>query len=1158
MKKKIKRWLSIALTASMLLSISVSTFAAEPSSTLKQPADNGIQEDAENQEQNVPDKDPNTAIQDTAVSKGEESAEEATAEKIKKAKATVVVADDTRTVLHEDGTLIINELAENLEVNEEQHGGIIREYPAWDGVDNSYIFEGPTDPLWYDECDLIRQIEVGSLVQPISTAYWFSGCGQASSADLTRLDMSQVISTAFMCEDFGGAADNVILSFGACRTGNLTDTTATFESCGSGAYSVTITGLENWDMSNVESTNSMFAHLGSEAQKVVITGLENWDITKNRNVETMFAGIGGSKEHITMINLAKWNFSEGVNFNGMFASSKNVDFGSIHVPNCNISAMFAAAENIRGKVYLSSKNIDTDLASGDNEFALQTNRTDGALYLVPENKNAYNWAASIVSKYGVNGSISQGHVYLDADNAVGYSVFYDDGTLIVNELIKDSAVNIEKHGSVMGIYAVWDGIDKDYYENVLIQGEGAFSASKIEFGSKISLKSAESLSWIKDIPQARSLDAANLDVSNLTSLDDIFSDFGNLGDDVIISGLETWDTSNVTSACNAFRRLGGAEATSVTISGLGSWDTSKIKNFSGIFADIGDMGSPSMHISGIENWDTSSAENISEAFRNSPCAASDNIILDLSKWDVSKVKDFSYLFCCFGMYANKVDLKGLENWKIKHDAILDSMFASDALALSGEPTVSEFNIGTLTVPGGCSADNMFSAAYNVKGTVKIVGMPVSEYGGEINLAYGANAAGGALYLAPTDDETLAFAEDTVGKYGPTGSVTQGHVYLVKDYIVRTVLYEDGTLIINESGKDQDANGAAYGAVKKEYPAWDGAENDYDFSNGSALWYDDNSSIKSIEIGSKISPINTTRWFYRCRVSNIDVSLLDMSNVTVAVEMFAESSINEIIGLENWNVSNIKDASRLFGWLTIYAKGLKGIENWHFAKGTNLSELFCCSVLQFDSFTVPEGCNVTNMFSNAKSITGNLIINGAQNCAEDDLNGFARYANCGSGALYLVPDDAAYSWAEEMERKYGPNGSISQGHVYLQRMVDFTVSESVMITGTANSTNLTVTDLTVENLGTKAITVSSVQMGNVLNDWTMVAVTTNFATLIKDSRKFSLVIGGFDLSKGMYIGGDRITSDQQKAFKLTGKTGVVSKAITKQQVANLIVTVTAAE
>ena len=71
MKKKIKRWLSIALTASMLLSISVSTFAAEPSSTLKQPADNGIQEDAENQEQNVPDKDPNTAIQDTAVSKGE-------------------------------------------------------------------------------------------------------------------------------------------------------------------------------------------------------------------------------------------------------------------------------------------------------------------------------------------------------------------------------------------------------------------------------------------------------------------------------------------------------------------------------------------------------------------------------------------------------------------------------------------------------------------------------------------------------------------------------------------------------------------------------------------------------------------------------------------------------------------------------------------------------------------------------------------------------------------------------------------------------------------------------------------------------------------------------------------------------------------------------
>ena len=116
------------------------------------------------------------------------------------------------------------------------------------------------------------------------------------------------------------------------------------------------------------------------------------------------------------------------------------------------------------------------------------------------------------------------------------------------------------------------------------------------------------------------------------------------------------------------------------------------------------------------------------------------------------------------------------------------------------------------------------------------------------------------------------------------------------------------------------------------------------------------------------------------------------------------------------------------------------------------------------------------------------------------------------------------------------------------------SESITMTGTANSANLTVSDLTVENLGSKAITVSSVQVDNILNGWTLAANSTDFAALAKDSKMFSLVIGEFDLSKGAYTAGGTIAVDGQKVFKLTGKTGIVSKSINQQQVANLIVTV----
>ena len=84
----------------------------------------------------------------------------------------------------------------------------------------------------------------------------------------------------------------------------------------------------------------------------------------------------------------------------------------------------------------------------------------------------------------------------------------------------------------------------------------------------------------------------------------------------------------------------------------------------------------------------------------------------------------------------------------------------------------------------------------------------------------------------------------------------------------------------------------------------------------------------------------------------------------------------------------------------------------------------------------------------------------------------------------------------------------------------------------------------------------VQIGFTLNDWSAVAATTAFKKLAKDSKQFALLLSGTDLSKGAYTAGDSIPADEQKVFKLTGRTGVVSAAVDRQQIANLIVTVEA--
>ena len=84
----------------------------------------------------------------------------------------------------------------------------------------------------------------------------------------------------------------------------------------------------------------------------------------------------------------------------------------------------------------------------------------------------------------------------------------------------------------------------------------------------------------------------------------------------------------------------------------------------------------------------------------------------------------------------------------------------------------------------------------------------------------------------------------------------------------------------------------------------------------------------------------------------------------------------------------------------------------------------------------------------------------------------------------------------------------------------------------------------------------VLFANKLHDWSAVAATTAFKKLAKDSKQFALLLSGTDLSKGAYTAGGSIPADEQKVFKLTGRTGVVSAAVDRQQIANLIVTVEA--
>ena len=281
MKKKFKRCLAIILTIAMLLTMSVPAFAEELNGALEQTPIDAVQENIEKQEQNeLENKDLETAIQDAAVSKDEEVA----AETPKKAAARAAAADTT-IVLYSNGTLVINELPEDRSTNTSAYGSVTIEASS-----SSFNENGGIDPPWRQSTwkkNVIKSVKFGSLTQPTSMKDWFRDCSNLSSFDSTNLDTSKV-------KDFSGL----------------------FASAGGSARSFSIKGLESWDTSSAETTSSMFE---SSYFEVPQDSFANWNLSKLTDASRMFYFYRSDEKNIGEISLPA-----GCNLTEFFASAYNI------------------------------------------------------------------------------------------------------------------------------------------------------------------------------------------------------------------------------------------------------------------------------------------------------------------------------------------------------------------------------------------------------------------------------------------------------------------------------------------------------------------------------------------------------------------------------------------------------------------------------------------------------------------------------------------------------------------------------------------------------------------------------------------------------------------------------------------------------------------
>lgn len=228
------------------------------------------------------------------------------------------------------------------------------------------------------------------------------------------------------------------------------------------------------------------------------------------------------------------------------------------------------------------------------------------------------------------------------------------------------------------------------------------------------------------------------------------------------------------------------------------------------------------------------------------------------------------------------------------------------------------------------------------------------------------------YTEPGTYKIQYTAEDGCGK-----TTVEDRTVIVEIPITyRTVLYADGTFIINESSRDEASNIAKHGNVTKAYAPFDpNASTDigkYIFSNDSVKpWYNQRSLIKAVEIGSPISPFSTSRWFSYCsKLSSCDFSNLDTSNVTDMSDMFNYCNSLTTLDLSNFNTSNVTNMSRMFS--SCSALSSLNVRSFNTSNVTNMQGMFfwCTSLATLDlsSFNTANVTNMSDMFNTSSELT----------------------------------------------------------------------------------------------------------------------------------------------------------------------------------------------
>ena len=172
-------------------------------------------------------------------------------------------------------------------------------------------------------------------------SYMFdSSADKSNSIDISGIsnwNVSNVTNMKYTFYYFASNVKTLNLNITGWNTSNVIDMNHMFY-C-TGYYSETLNmNLSQWDVSSVTNMSSMFEEIGYKSKNWYIGTLNNWDVSNVTNMSRMFMFSGHDTKNWNIGNLSNWNVSKVTDMNNLFCQAAvNSNSISLYLDNWNVS-----------------------------------------------------------------------------------------------------------------------------------------------------------------------------------------------------------------------------------------------------------------------------------------------------------------------------------------------------------------------------------------------------------------------------------------------------------------------------------------------------------------------------------------------------------------------------------------------------------------------------------------------------------------------------------------------------------------------------------------------------------------------------------------------------------------------------------------------------